>query len=193
MYVIFLLIVELGEFYMNSTTIDRSNISEEKMAVLDALRRYKTGNFCSAPNVYIRPELPKQAKHEELDLLWNNFKVQDMIRPDKAPKMFVAAGIIAGVILMASLVVTGIFAHSVSRDTIAKSEYTLIPSSGSTGVVDSSEHYVVQSGDTIEKILIRFYGSYTKTFENNLLKANNLSNPNKLSIGQELIIPMNNM
>lgn len=193
MYVIFLLIVEFGDFYMNSTTIDRSNISEEKMAVLDALKRYKNGEFCTAPNVYIRQESPKGTKRDELDLLWNNFKMQDMITADRAPKMFVAAGIVAGVILMASLVVTGIFAHSVSKDTVAKAEYTLIPSSGSSGVVDSSERYVVQSGDTIEKILIRFYGSYTKTFENNLLKANNLSNPNKLSIGQELIIPMNNI
>ncbi|MBO7672409.1 LysM peptidoglycan-binding domain-containing protein [bacterium] len=178
---------------MNSTTIDRSNISEEKMAVLDALKRYKNGEFSSAPSVYIRQETPKGTKHEELDLLWNNFKMQDMITADKAPKMFVAAGIVAGVILMVSLVVTGIFAHGVSKDTVAKSEYTLISSSGSSGVVENNEHYVVQSGDTIEKILIRFYGSYTKTFENNLLKANNLSNPNKLSIGQELVIPMNNI
>lgn len=179
---------------MNSTTISR-NLSEEKMAVLDALKRYKSGELSITPNVYIRKEssAPKYNKHEELDLLWSNFKFQEMIRPDKAPKTFVAAGIVAGVLLMTGMVFTGIFAHGFNKDTVAKAEYTLIPSSGSTGVVESNEHYIVQSGDTIEKILIRFYGSYTKTFENNLLKANNLHNPNKLSIGQELVIPMNNM
>ena len=182
-----------GDFYMNSTTINRANLSEEKIAVLDALKRYKSGDLSLTPNVYIRPQTQKHPKHEELDLLWNNFKVQDMIRPDKAPKMFVAAGVVAGVILMSGLVLTGIFAHGVNKDTLAKAEYTLIPSSGSTGVVNNEEHYIVQNGDTVEKILIRFYGSYTKTFENNLLKANNLTNPNKLSIGQELVIPMNNI
>ena len=178
---------------MNGTTLSRANLSEEKMAVLSALERYRSGDFSLTPNVYIRPETAKHPKHEELDLLWNNFKVQDMIRPDRAPKMFIAAGIVAGILLVSGFVLTGIFAHGVSKDTVSKAEYTLIPSSGSTGVVDTSERYVVQSGDTIEKILIRFYGSYTKTFENNLLKANNMSNPNKLSIGQELVIPMNNM
>ena len=53
-----------------------------------------------------------------------------------------------------------------------------------------TEKYIVQSGDTIEKILIRFYGQYSKTSEYNVMQANNLSNPNKLSIGQELIIPI---
>ena len=178
---------------MNGTTFNRTNLSEEKVAVLNALKRYKNGDFSLTPNVYIRPEDKKHPKHEELDLLWNNFKVQDMISPDKAPKLFIAAGIVSGVILMSGLVLTGVFAHGVNRDTVAKAEYTLIPSSGSSGVVSNDEHYIVQSGDTIEKILIRFYGSYTKTFENNLLKANNMSNPNKLSIGQELVIPMNNI
>lgn len=178
---------------MNSATINRLNLSKEKVAVLDALKRYKNGDLSLTPNVYIRPEAQKHPKHEELDLLWNNFKVQDMIRPDKTPKMFVAAGVVAGVILMSGLVLTGIFAHGVNKDNVAKAEYTLIPSSGSSGVINNEEHYVVQNGDTVEKILIRFYGSYTKTFENNLLKANNLTNPNKLSIGQELVIPMNNI
>lgn len=188
-----MLVAEIGDLYMNSTTINRANLSEEKVAVLDALKRYKNGDFSLTPNVYIRPENQTHPKHEELDLLWSNFKVQDMIRPDKAPKMFVAAGVVAGIILMSGFVMTGIFAHGVNKDSVAKVEYTLIPSSGSTGVVNNNEHYVVQSGDTIEKILIRFYGSYNKTFENNLLKANNMSNPNKLSIGQELVIPMNNI
>ena len=43
---------------------------------------------------------------------------------------------------------------------------------------------------TMEAILIRFYGSYSKEKEALVLKTNNLTNPDKLSIGQQLIIPM---
>ena len=42
----------------------------------------------------------------------------------------------------------------------------------------------------MEGILVRFYGSYSKEKEALVLKTNNLTNPNKLSIGQKLIIPM---
>ena len=42
----------------------------------------------------------------------------------------------------------------------------------------------------MEAILVRFYGSYSKEKEALVLKTNNLTNPNKLSIGQKLIIPM---
>ena len=48
----------------------------------------------------------------------------------------------------------------------------------------------MQSGDTMENILIRFYGSYSKEKESLVLKTNNMTNPNKLSIGQKLTIPM---
>ena len=54
----------------------------------------------------------------------------------------------------------------------------------------ANEQYTVQSGDTMEAILVRFYGSYSKEKEALVLKTNNLTNPNKLSIGQKLIIPM---
>lgn len=54
----------------------------------------------------------------------------------------------------------------------------------------ANEQYTVQSGDTMEAILVRFYGSYSKEKEALVLKTNNMTNPNKLSIGQKLIIPM---
>ena len=54
----------------------------------------------------------------------------------------------------------------------------------------TNEVYTVQSGDTMESILIRFYGSYSKDKEALVLKTNNLTNPNKLAIGQKLTIPM---
>ena len=53
------------------------------------------------------------------------------------------------------------------------------------------EYVCFSASDDI--LLPEYVDNITKTFENNLLKANNLSNPNKLSIGQELVIPMNNI
>ena len=42
----------------------------------------------------------------------------------------------------------------------------------------------------MESILIRFYGSYSKDKEALVLKTNNMTNPNKLAIGQKLTIPV---
>lgn len=52
-----------------------------------------------------------------------------------------------------------------------------------------SKEYEVQSGDTMEKIVRSFYGSYSEEKVNAVMKANNMTDANKLSIGQKLIIP----
>ncbi len=52
-----------------------------------------------------------------------------------------------------------------------------------------NKEYEVQSGDTMEKIAKEFYGSYSPEKVNEIVKANNMSDANKLSIGQKLIIP----
>ena len=49
---------------MKSSTIRRSNLSKEKMAVLEALKKYKNDESDYAPNVYIRPaEIHNEKKH----------------------------------------------------------------------------------------------------------------------------------
>ena len=180
---------------MKSTTIRRSNLSKEKMAVLEALKKYKNDESDYAPNVYIRPAEIHNEKKEELDLLWRNFKLQDIHTGENTPKIYIAAGIAATVLLVGALTMTAFFAHSVgsSNDIAAETgAFGIIPASEQNEeTVSKNETYIVQSGDTIEKILIRFYGKYTKNSESTLMKANNMTNPNKLSIGQELIIPMN--
>lgn len=54
----------------------------------------------------------------------------------------------------------------------------------------NAKKYVVESGDTGESIIKRFYGIYTPERAELVIKANNLSNFDRLSIGQELIIPV---
>ena len=176
---------------MKSTTLRRSNLSKEKMAVLEALKKYRSEEVDSAPCVYIRPEELKSDKQNELDLLWQNFKFQDFSAlTEKTPKLYVASGIAAGILLVGIFSMTAFFAHHVSKDTVANGSSIGFIAPSDEDITTKTERYIVQNGDTIEKILIRFYGKYSKTSEFNIMQANNLSNPNKLSIGQELIIPM---
>ena len=53
------------------------------------------------------------------------------------------------------------------------------------------QSYTVASGDTLEKIIIRFYGKNDVSKIDKIVEANKLSSPNNLSIGQKLVIPMN--
>ncbi len=47
--------------------------------------------------------------------------------------------------------------------------------------------YVVKSGDTLSKIAKEFYGDANKYMD--IANANNISNPDKINVGQELNIP----
>ena len=47
--------------------------------------------------------------------------------------------------------------------------------------------YVVKSGDTLSKIAKEFYGDANKYMD--IANANNISNPDKINVGQELKIP----
>ena len=177
---------------MKSSTLRRSNLSKEKMAVLEALSKYKYDSYDNSPGVYVRPETLN--KEKELDVLWHNFKVNQ--KNDKSPNIYLAAGFITGAVVMLILAVLVSFSvkgiNFVKENTVApvkKEKMTLnfIPSSSEKV---NNETYTVQEGDTVESIIIRFYGSYSKEKENLLMKTNNMDNPNKLSVGQQLIVPV---
>lgn len=164
------------------------------MAVLEALKKYRNEETDFAPNVYIRPTHEQHEKQEELDLLWKNFKINEFTSTaDKTPKFYIATGIVAGMLLFGALMMTAFFANNLNNAELANtnSGFSLVPAGDSEELAKESETYIVQSGDTIEKILIRFYGQYSKGSEASLMQANNMTNPNKLSIGQQLVIPMN--
>lgn len=65
---------------------------------------------------------------------------------------------------------------TVPQDQIVESVETPLPA--------NTELYTVRPGDTLYAIAIRF-----RTTVNAILEANNLANPNSLSIGQQLVIP----
>lgn len=182
---------------MKSSTIRRSNLSKEKMAVLEALSKYRHDSFDNSPSVYVRPEKPED-KEKELDMLWQNFRVNQ--KSEKSPNVYLATGFIAGAVVMLVLTVlvsfsvkgiTSLKENSVAPVKREKMSLNFIPSSSDKSEASGvNELYTVQSGDTMEAILVRFYGSYSKEKEDLVLKTNNLTNPNKLSIGQQLTIPV---
>ncbi|MBS1551626.1 MAG: LysM peptidoglycan-binding domain-containing protein [Bacteroidetes bacterium] len=60
------------------------------------------------------------------------------------------------------------------------------PEIASAGVKEMKT-YTVKSGDTLSKISKEFYGDAGKYMD--IAKANNISNPDKINVGQELKIP----
>lgn len=187
---------------MKSSTLYRSNLSKEKMVLLEELRaKSGQGSFKrenNTPDVYIRP-----AKEKELDVLWQNFKVNQ--REEKSPGVYLITGFIAGALcmfLMTALLSFGSNAISensnpdspklVKRVKPAKAKLSIIPADQAveTAKTVSPEAYTVKSGDTLEGIIIRFYGRYDTSKVSKIMQANGMTNPNQLSIGQSLVIPL---
>jgi LysM repeat protein len=53
----------------------------------------------------------------------------------------------------------------------------------------ASSKHVVKSGDTLESIARKYYGSGTPDLISKIQRANNMKNPNRLKLDQELVIP----
>ncbi len=186
---------------MKSSTLRRANLSKEKIQVLERLAKYRrqsTNDSLNAP--------AKQIQEKELDLLWNNLKQHN--KQDKSPTVYLITGFVAGVIvtvivtIMIQMSMTSMnetakdISTSVPETKIEDTAITFIPadketvSVGTVATKNKEETYKVQQGDNLEKIIRRFYGSYSKSHEKAIKEANGLKDINALSIGQELIIPL---
>lgn len=185
---------------MKSSTLRRSNLSKERMIILEELSRNKKQPNDSSVGVYVRANA-NESKDKELDVLWQNFKVSQ--KEDKSPGIYLATGFIAGAVAM--LIMTTLLSFSVrgtDSSNVApvhkakeKARLTFIPAdkatvSEETTVTKGNESYTVKSGDTLAGIIIRFYGSYDVSKIDKIQKANGMKNPNDLQIGQTLTIPM---
>lgn len=181
---------------MKSSTLRRSNLSKERMLVLEELSKNKKKPYDASPGVYVRAN-----KEKELDVLWQNFRVSQ--KEDKSPGIYLATGFIAGAVAM--LIMTTLLSFSVrgtdSTDvapapkTKERARLTFIPADkkateAETKTAGGNQSYTVKSGDTLAGIIIRFYGSYDVSKIPAIQKANGMKNPNDLQIGQTLTIPM---
>ncbi len=185
---------------MKSSTLHRSNLSKERMVLLEELRaKSNTITEDTAPKTYVRP-----SKEKELDVLWQNFKVNQ--KTEKSPGIYLATGFITGALcmfLMTALLSfsTNSLSNSASVDDQPKlvkrvknqdaAKLAIIPADKAEPAAPAApETYTIKAGDTLEGVIIRFYGKYDTSKVSKIMEANNMSNPNQLSIGQKLIIPM---
>lgn len=198
---------------MKSTTLRRANLSKEKIQALENIAKYRRQTqIANAQQKQAVKSVAPQIKERELDMLWTNFKQHS--KQDKSPTVYLITGFIAGAIVM--LIITSLIGFSMKSmnesaedistkvpDTkIEDTAITFIPAdkevsatstkaAATTTAPRQDEIYTVQSGDTLESIIIRFYGSYSMEREQVIKAANGMKNPNALSIGQKLRIPLN--
>ena len=184
---------------MKSTTLRRSNITREKVAMMEAISRYNRQH--QDEDFY-----KSQSKTRELDVLWQSFGVKQN-RAEKAPQVYFVTGLIVGVIITLAIttIVSLLINISTPKEDIVlpakkpavedSGKFSFIPADSAavktTAPIASNEEYVVRAGDTLESIVIRFYGSFDMNKVNAIQSVNKMANPNALSIGQKLIIPMN--
>ncbi len=199
---------------MKSTTLRRANLSKEKIQTLENIAKYRRQTqIANAQQKQAVRSVAPQIKERELDMLWTNFKQHS--KQDKSPTVYLITGFIAGAIVM--LIITSLIGFSMKSmnesaedistkvpDTkIEDTAITFIPADKDSNVAPvktssmtqtgakQDEIYTVQEGDTLESIIIRFYGSYSMKHEQAIKAANGMKNPNALSIGQKLRIPLN--
>lgn len=188
---------------MKNSTLHRSNLSNERMALLSELKAQKNHSSDNAPGIYKRP-----AKQKELDILWQSFKINQ--KEEKSPGLYLLTGFILGALSMflmtAVLSISANNEDTMSESSISapqiehklikksknsKSKLSIVPADKPTAAVAStSESYTVQNGDTLEAIIIRFYGRYDVSKIAKIKAANKLSSVDQLSIGQKLVIPL---
>ena len=192
---------------MRNSSIYRSNLSDEKVAFLSEIKSQKEANEDeNAPKAYKR-----QGKQKELDILWENFKLN--AKEEKSPGIYLLTGFIAGalcIFLMNAVISVGNnmsnnpsetslgqpkFEKKISRkSTISQiaSQMEVIPVANTTNSQPKGKYetYTVKQGDSMSSIVQRFYGKYDLSKVEKIRQANNMTNANKLSIGQTLTIPL---
>ncbi len=194
---------------MRNSSIYRSNISDEKIAFLSEIKNQKELNQeDNTPKAYKR-----QGKQKELDLLWQNFKINP--KEEKSPGIYLLTGFITGALCI--FIMNGILSISsnissvssepsvlgqpkyekkISRkDTLPQinQQVTVIPAANTVSnenKIPTFETYTVKSGDSMSSIVYRFYGKYDPNKVEKIKQANNLASAHKLSIGQKLVIPL---
>ena len=189
---------------MKGSTLKRANLSREKIAMLEAFAKYNSGKYYQ--NAY-----PNNAKQDELDVLWQHLKAP--AAPEKSSIAFFSSGVLVGIVstLFVAIIMSFIVGYSpiddftfnmsnkIKAPKVESLKFTFIPADKHEVVVPNESEpaadadlreYTVQSGDSLESIAIKFYGSFDEAKIKGIQETNSLSNPNAIGIGQKLMIPM---
>lgn len=176
---------------MKSSTFHKRGLSREKMEALEQIVSEKKRSYDGAPGVYVRND-----KDRDLDLLWQG--VKPISRNKLSRKQMItsfAAGIICTV--FATSMIGNMSNNIAEQDFWQKSEVSTIdtmPINVATTEVSTptihTEQYTIRSGDTLESVVMRFYGVYDLERIKQIQSINNIKNPNRIAIGKTLVIPI---
>lgn len=200
---------------MKNSTLNRSMLSGENMALLAELKS-KNEESESFKN----DDLPQNfgAKQDELDVLWQNFKINH--KEEKSPGVYILAGFIAGALSMFLMTAMLSITTFSSKDMSAVQERKIVkkthgsfssrsenlvkptPVTEEDSVVSNdiitndippvviNDKYTVKAGDSLEAISVKFYGKASPKNTAKLQEANELASPHAIYAGQELVIPL---
>ena len=178
---------------MRSSTLRRSNLTREKIAMLQAIANYtNNGDYTD----YYQNDI----KDKELGVLWQSVNSHAKMA-EKSVIAYFTTGFFAGVIV--TLIMTTLISCLVNYSSNRADDFKLTPkeqkmekialepADTATAVTSGKyENYEVKSGDTLAGIVLRFYGVYSVDKMDAIQKANGMKSADALSIGQKLIIPL---
>ena len=187
---------------MKNSTLYNSNLKKDRVSFLEDLKNNDRSSMLSNNKMSDMKEYTRQASpmhnQKELDVLWRNFKVaQTQSISEKSPGIYLGVGFFAGFLSMLILSLCMSFVTPSNTNAISKnisnapklikrvklkpSQLTIVPPDKK--VVKSepalNETYMVVSGDTLESIVVRFYGKYDPAKVQAIQEANNMTDPNK--------------
>lgn len=179
---------------MKGSTLHRSGLTKERMAMLENMR----------PNNLENNEVPQyqKAQGNELDILYKNVEktfLNAKANMSRTPAAYLLTGFISGIIF--TLIIVGIVAISTNSNSIPEETMDTplesvesvktekADNNSTTSSITQGETYVIKSGDTIDKIVSKFYGRYDTDKIDEILRVNNIKDPSKLQLGQTIIIP----
>lgn len=194
---------------MKNSTLNRSVLSGENMALLAELKAQNEEN--SAESVKDDASQNTPTKQDELDFLWQNFKINT--KDEKSPGVYILTGFIAGALSMFLMTaMLSITAFSNPGDTTLKNERKIVKKNhGTFGAAETvkvadvkqnadeitkapvvvNDKYKVKAGDSLEAISLKFYGKISPENTEKIRAANALASPHSIYAGQELLIPLN--
>lgn len=178
---------------MKSTTLHRSSLTKERMTALERSRLINMD----------MNDIPQYRQHEtsnktsELDVLYRSIEKGLRRQPvKKTPAVYLTLGFVSGVIFMLIvMLIVGLSSMGMRRASENSDNITTIPVEEPktereyiSGLAE--EKYEIKSGDTLDRIALRFYGKYDTQKIEEIQRINNIKNPAALQIGQVIIIPL---
>lgn len=177
---------------MKNTLQQKTNISREKLAVLEELLSTKQKEYEATASEY-----NQQNKDREIDILWQELKTH---REERSPGVYLSIGFVVGALamfLMTSIINFGVQSENTADFNLWKkssissknASINVAPASNADEVLNNMT-YTIKSGDTLETIAVKYYGIASQANVAKIQRANDIKNPHSIQIGQTITIPL---